>query len=150
VELWRDGILGDVPVVGGEGVPRETEWANPQAGAHINLASNAVSGLSDARESGSAHQNGLRTERQGCLQVTGSNDRIGLSGFSLSGVYRAPMGTTSLEASCSRSVASSNSSNWGGTDHARAGEHVPAQANAIAVLDLTPLLLESFVIHCAG
>lgn len=60
------------------------------------------------------------------------------------------MGTTSLEASCSRSVAGSNSGNWRGTDHARAGENVPAQANAIAVLDLAPLLLESFVIHCAG
>lgn len=34
-----------------------------------------------------------------------------------------------------------------GTDHAGAGEDIPAQTNAITVLDLAPLLLEGFVIH---
>lgn len=33
------------------------------------------------------------------------------------------------------------------THHARAGEHVPTQTDAIAVLDLAPLLLQSFVVH---
>lgn len=33
--------------------------------------------------------------------------------------------------------------------HARAWEDVPAQADTIAILDLTPLLLESFVVHLA-
>lgn len=46
-----------------------------------------------------ADQKGLRTDRQGCLQVTGSNCRRGVSDFSFKGVYRAPMGTTSLDAS---------------------------------------------------
>jgi len=35
-------------------------------------------------------------------------------------------------------------------DHAGAGEDIPAQADSIAVLDLTPLLLEGVVIHVAG
>lgn len=33
------------------------------------------------------------------------------------------------------------------THHARAGEHIPAQADAIAILHLAPLLLQSFVVH---
>jgi hypothetical protein len=33
-----------------------------------------------------AYQNGFNTERQGCLQVTGSNCRSGVSGFSFRGV----------------------------------------------------------------
>ena len=54
-------------------------------------------------------QNGFRTERHGCLQVTGSNCSNGDSGFSLRGVYRAPMGTTRREASCEVGQASSQS-----------------------------------------
>ena len=46
-----------------------------------------------------AHAKGLRTALQGCLQVTGSYWRRGVSGFSFNGVYKAPIGTTSLDAS---------------------------------------------------
>jgi len=35
---------------------------------------------------GDAHQKGLRTERHGCLQVTGSKCSKGVSGFSFKGV----------------------------------------------------------------
>lgn len=64
------------------------------------------------------------------------------------------MGTTSLEASCGKGqrwmikglgeVVAMRKSR---TDHAGAGEDIPAQTNAITVLDLAPLLLERFVIH---
>ena len=45
------------------------------------------------------HQKGFNTDLQGCLHITGSNCSSGVSGFSFSGVYSAPMGTTSREAS---------------------------------------------------
>ena len=45
------------------------------------------------------YQKGFRTARQGALQETGSYWSSGVSVFSFKGVYRAPMGTTSLEAS---------------------------------------------------
>lgn len=95
------------------------------------------------------YQKGFRTERQGCLQVTGSNCNRGVSSFSLSGVYRAPMGTTSLDASYAgiSHEAAEAPYNWGKADHAGAGEDVPAQTDAIAVLDLTPLLFQRLVIH---
>lgn len=40
----------------------------------------------EGRMGGGSHQNGLRTERHGCLQVTGSNCSKGVSGFSFKGV----------------------------------------------------------------
>lgn len=42
---------------------------------------------------------GFSTALQGALQVTGSYCKSGVSGFSLRGVYKAPIGTTSREAS---------------------------------------------------
>jgi hypothetical protein len=38
----------------------------------------------------------------------------------------------------------------GWTDHASAWEDVPAQTDSIAILNLTPLLLQSVVVHCEG
>ena len=89
----------------------QTEGADPEAGAHIDLAVERLStgagdigqGRAARRQDGkTAYQKGFKTERQGCLQVTGSKARTWLSGLSFRGVYRAPMGTTSLEASCGR------------------------------------------------
>lgn len=48
VQLGRDRILGDVLVVWREGIPRKTEGADPQTGAHINLAGRGE-GISNMR-----------------------------------------------------------------------------------------------------
>jgi hypothetical protein len=48
---------------------------------------------------GQIYAYGFKTALHGCLQVTGSYCRRGVSGFSFKGVYRAPIGTTSREAS---------------------------------------------------
>jgi len=45
------------------------------------------------------YQKGFKTDLHGALQMTGSNCSRGLSGFSLRGVYKAPIGTTKREAS---------------------------------------------------
>lgn len=55
------------------------------------------------------YQKGFKRARHVCLQVTGSYCRRGVSGFSFKGVYNAPMGTTSLEASCQEVRADLNS-----------------------------------------
>lgn len=94
-----------------------------------------------------AYQNGFKTERQGCLHVTGSNCSSGVSAFSFSGVYSAPIGTTSLDASCIMVSRQAYPKSEDNTRHACTWKHVPAEADAIAVFDLAPLLLESFVIH---
>jgi hypothetical protein len=93
-----------------------------------------------------AHQKGFRTALQGGLQVTGSNWRRGVSGFSFRGVYNAPMGTTSLEAS----YFLLNLRPWKFevfTYHARAGENIPTETDAVPVLHLTPLLFQCLMVH---
>jgi hypothetical protein len=62
------------------------------------------------------------------------------------------MGTTSRDASCAgiSDQAAEARSNWAEADHARAGEDVPTQTDAIAILDLAPLLLQGFVVHGCG
>ena len=47
-----------------------------------------------------------------------------------------------------RRVESADRDHETGSFHPRAGKHVPAQANAVPVLDLAPLLLKSLVVHC--
>jgi len=42
VKLWGDGIGGDVLVMRWERVSRQAERADPEAGAHINLARKLV------------------------------------------------------------------------------------------------------------
>lgn len=37
-----------------------------------------------------------------------------------------------------------------GTNHARAGEGIPAQPNSIALFDIAPLVLQRLVVHAAG
>lgn len=37
-----------------------------------------------------------------------------------------------------------------GTNHARAGEGIPAKSNAIALLDIAPLILQRLKVHAAG
>lgn len=37
-----------------------------------------------------------------------------------------------------------------GTNHARAGEGIPAQSNAIALLNIAPLVLQRLKVHAAG
>lgn len=94
-------------------------------------------------------QNGFRTERQGCLQVTGSNCSNGDSGFSLRGVYRAPIGTTRREASCEvgQTLLQSKQGPTCRAYHPGARKDIPAETDAIALLDIAPLLLESLIIH---
>lgn len=86
MQLGRDGIGSDVLVMGGKRVPRKAERANPQSGANINLAKEVSAGNRLAEKHRRAYQKGFKTERQGCLQVTGSNWRSGVSGFSFRGV----------------------------------------------------------------
>jgi hypothetical protein len=81
---------------------------------------------------------------QGGRQPTGWYCSSGVSVFSFKGVYRAPMGTTRRDASCSSGQRCVLSTPAGGPYHARAGERVPAEADAIAVLDVAPLVLERF------
>ena len=59
------------------------------------------------------------------------------------------MGTTSLDASWEPSASEKTEccGAWKWAHHAGAWEDVPAQADSITVLDLTPLLLEGIVIH---
>lgn len=74
------------------------------------------------------YQKGFRTDLHGALQITGSNCNNGLSGFSLRGVYRAPMGTTRREASYDLSVRYTASRNrLSITDHSRTGENIPTE-----------------------
>jgi hypothetical protein len=99
-----------------------------------------------------AYQKGLRTALQGALHATGAYWSSGVSVFSFKGVYRAPMGTTRREASCRSHQHSVHSSAIlePSTHHARAGKSIPAQADAITILDLAPLFLESFEIGHVG
>ena len=62
------------------------------------------------------------------------------------------MGTTNLDASWepSASERAECCDVWQEAHHAGAWEDVPAQADSITVLDLTPLLLEGVVIHRVG
>ncbi len=62
------------------------------------------------------------------------------------------MGTTNLDASWERSASERAEccDVWQEAHHAGAWEDVPAQADSITVLDLTPLLLEGVVIHRVG
>jgi hypothetical protein len=91
---------------------------------------------------GQTYQNGLSTPLQGALQTTGSYWSSGVSVFSFRGVYRAPMGTTRREASCSSGQRSVTSALAGVSYHARAGKRVPTEADAISVLDIAPLILQ--------
>lgn len=95
-----------------------------------------------------SYANGLSTARHGSLHVTGSYRSNGVSGFSFKGVYRAPMGTTSREASLTDVSSSQPWIQWC-KYHARAWESIPAESDAIAVLHLTPLVLQSVVVHIA-
>ena len=58
------------------------------------------------------------------------------------------MGTTSLEASCGVDVSLGKAGRHAVfVYHSRAWERVPAESDAIAVLHLTPLILEGVVVH---
>lgn len=70
-----------------------------------------------------------------------------MSGFSLRGVYKAPMGTTRREASYRYSACEAPLISGSATDHAGAWEDIPTESQTIAVLDFTPLLLERLDIH---
>jgi hypothetical protein len=71
--------------VGWESISRQTEWADPKTSPNIDLA------VVNQRKFGKAilvttHQKGFRTDLHGALQITGSNCKRGVSGFSLRGV----------------------------------------------------------------
>ena len=92
------------------------------------------------------YANGLSTARHGALHVTGSYCNKGVSGFSFKGVNRAPMGTTRREASL-RNISKVNKEREDELHHAGAWKRVPTKPNAIAILDLAPLVFQSFVVH---
>ena len=92
------------------------------------------------------YANGLSTARHGALHVTGSYCNKGVSGFSFKGVYRAPMGTTRREASL-KDISKVGNEEWDQLHHAGAWKCVPTKPNAVAILDLTPLVFQSFVVH---
>lgn len=104
MKLWRDRTRGDVLVVGWKRVPGQAERANPEAGSNIHLAIRKSVNIGIFKGSLNAYQKGFNTDLHGCLQITGSNCKIGVSGFSFRGVYKAPMGTTRREASYAVSV----------------------------------------------
>ena len=61
------------------------------------------------------------------------------------------MGTTSLEASCIVKVLERGwRADWQMAYHARRGEGVPTQSDAVLVLDIAPLLFQGFVVHDWG
>ena len=93
------------------------------------------------------YANGFRTARQGGLQVTGSYRSSGVSGFSFKGVYRAPMGTTSREASWNKINHTGPSIRTEANYHSSAWNTIPAESNAITVFHLAPLVFESIIIH---
>lgn len=72
-----------------------------------------------------------------------------MSGFSFSGVYKAPIGTTSREASFAR-ISSVRKVCKYYANHASAGKSIPTESNAISIFHLTPLVFQSIVIHGIG
>ena len=69
-----------------------------------------------------------------------------MSGFSFRGVYNAPIGTTSREASY-RYCQLPNSLGFGYTYHSGARKDIPTKSYSIPVLYFAPLLLQSLMIH---
>jgi hypothetical protein len=61
------------------------------------------------------------------------------------------MGTTSREASCiAELLERAWGQGWQTAYHARRGEGVPTQSDAILVLDVAPLLFQGFIVHGGG
>jgi hypothetical protein len=85
MKLWRDLLLGDVFVMRRERVSLEAKWADPYSCSGINVAVEVrPKGVLEIRKR--TYAKGFSTARQGCLQVTGSYCRYGISGFSFKGV----------------------------------------------------------------
>lgn len=83
-------MLGDVFVVRREGVSLKAKWADPYPCSGINSAVKVRSGQVRSKVASEmrnrTYAKGFNTARHGCLQVTGSYCRNGVSGFSFKGV----------------------------------------------------------------
>lgn len=122
MQFRRNCTSCDIFVVRRQLISREAERTYPNTGSNVNLTapelevqwqmhvpgndmtrgSMAIIADRVRRSRRETYQNGFNTDRQGCLQVTGSNWRRGVSGFSFNGVYNAPIGTTRRDASYDR------------------------------------------------
>lgn len=98
MQLRRNVVLCDIFVVSGKLIARQAKRTYPQSSPSIN-GSRTISHALYKSPHFSAYAKGLSTALQGALQATGSYRRTGVSGFSFKGVYKAPIGTTSREAS---------------------------------------------------
>jgi hypothetical protein len=87
MKFGGDSVCSNVLVVRWKLISRKAERADPNSGTNIDLTS--VPGQQMKLEQPfrrASYQNGFNTERQGCLHVTGSKWRRGVSGFSFNGV----------------------------------------------------------------
>ena len=79
-------VLCHVFVVRRKRISLEAEWADPDPGADVHIATLVKKNLIAEYRSMRTYANGLRTALHGGLQVTGSYVRMGVSGFSFKGV----------------------------------------------------------------
>ena len=98
VELGGDLFSGYVFVMGGKLVSLQTEGTDPDTSTHVDLTAKRSAYVA-FHDSDITHQKGFRTPLHGGRHPTGWYWRRGVSVFSFKGVYNAPMGTTSRDAS---------------------------------------------------
>jgi hypothetical protein len=72
VELGRYRVLGNILVVRRKRIAHQTEGADPNTGADVDGARQGYQFTARPGGNDGTYAYGLRTARQGCLQVTGS------------------------------------------------------------------------------
>lgn len=72
VELGGYRVLGNILIVRRKRIAHQTEWADPNTGADVDGAKQGYQFTARPGGDNGTYAYGLRTARQGCLQVTGS------------------------------------------------------------------------------